>query len=149
MAKGCIFIDSISNKSGCSSPDLFTLLVSKKVDLILQAHLHNYEASKQLATNGTTCQTIPSSSYNAACVVASSDSMIKGVGTAIVTVGTAGKSLVSLTTSDPKVGYFRKWSGANVSPAYGFAKFTITATSLREKFIQVSGSFSDSFQING
>jgi hypothetical protein len=47
--------------------DLENLLVSKKVDLVLQAHNHDYQASKQLALNPTSCPSIPISSYNVAC----------------------------------------------------------------------------------
>ena len=38
--------------------DIMNLLISKKVDLILQAHDHNYQRSKQLALNGSTCPAI-------------------------------------------------------------------------------------------
>src|SRR3989441_2461294 len=66
MHKVCISIGVMPCDIG---NDLLNLLVSKKVDLILQAHDHNYQRSKQLALNGTTCTTIQAETYNSNCVV--------------------------------------------------------------------------------
>ena len=149
MAEGCLFVSSAVSHAKCSSVDLFNLLMSLKVDLILQAHHHNYEAGKQVAPNGTTCPSIPTTSYNAACVVNGSSSMTRGAGTTILNVGTAGVGLAGLTPTDPMRGYFRSLSGANVTPSYGFVSVTVSSTSVSVQFVHVKGSFSDSFSING
>ena len=151
MAIGCLYISSTSNSKACatSSADLLNLLISKKVDLILQAHLHNYEASKQLTLNGTSCKSISTTTYNASCVVNSSSSMSRGAGSVILTTGTGGESLVDIKSTDPKLGYFRTWMGSNVNPTFGVSHITISATQLSVQFVGVSGSFSDSFSIHG
>lgn len=64
MYENCFSIGS----QHCSKDDLLNLLVSKGVDLVLYAHKHDYQASKQLAFNGTTCTSL-TTSYNANCVV--------------------------------------------------------------------------------
>src|SRR2546421_4379886 len=66
MHKVCISIGIMSCEIG---NDLYNLLVSKKVDLILQAHDHSYQRSKQLALNSTTCTAIQAEIYNSNCVV--------------------------------------------------------------------------------
>src|SRR5947208_3377867 len=72
--------------------DLLNLLVSKKVDLVLQGHDHDYQRSKQLATSAP-CATVPVGSYNAGCVVddGSDGVYTKGAGTVFVIAGTGGE----------------------------------------------------------
>src|SRR5258707_11714154 len=68
--------------------DLFNLLVSKKVDLILQAQDHDYQRSKQLALNSTTCTAISPATYNSNCVVndGSTGNYTQGAGPVVVIV---------------------------------------------------------------
>src|SRR5207244_10490758 len=70
--------------------DILNLLISKKVDLILQAHDHNYQRSKQLALNSTTCTAIQAETYNSNCVVndGSTGSYTQGLGPVIFIIGT-------------------------------------------------------------
>lgn len=145
MHKYCIAI----NGGGCASQDLMNLLLTKKVDLILQAHRHNYQVSKQLALNSTTCTSLAVGSYNANCVVNDTINMTKGAGSVVVITGTGGEApLWSIFTSDPQTGYFRNWMGANVSRTWGLSQFTVFPTQLTMRFIGVSsGTFSDSFTI--
>src|SRR5690348_10534536 len=150
MAIGCLYINSPSGSQACLTPDLMNLLLSKKVDLILQAHLHYYAMSKQLALNSTTCTSLSTTSYNASCVVDSSKNLTKYAGTTIVSTGTGGKSLVQVDTSDPKIGYFKTWMGSNANPTYGVSQFTIAPTKLTAQFVAVSGgSYTNSFTITG
>ena len=146
MHEYCFVIGSI----GCNGQDLLDLLLSKHVDLILQAQKHDYQASKQLALNSTSCTSLSTTSYNAHCVVNSSTSMTRGAGSVIVVTGTGGTTpQLAINTSDPKIGYFRKWMGANIDETWGLSQFTISATQISMHFINVSGSFTDSFTING
>ncbi|GAC1566267.1 MAG: hypothetical protein NVS3B14_07320 [Ktedonobacteraceae bacterium] len=142
MVNYCFTIDTAS----CGNQDLLDLLLNMHVDLILQAHKHTYQASKQLALNSTTCKTLSPTSYNAGCVVNSSASMSRGAGSVIVVTGTGGTTpQLAINTKDPKIGYFRKWMGANVNETWGVSQFTVSATQISMHFVGISGSFSDSF----
>jgi len=146
MHQYCFVIDSTS----CTSQDLLDLLLTKHVDLILQAQKHTYQVSKQLALNGTTCTTLSDSHYNSNCVVNSTTTMTRGVGSVIVVTGTGGTTpQLAINTHDPKLGYFRAWAGANINETWGVSQFTVSATQLSMHFVNVSGSFTDSFSING
>lgn len=146
MHEYCIDIGSDPCTIGTA---LENLLISKKIDVILQAHKHSYQVSKQLALNTTTCPSVSLNSYNANCVANASTSMTRGAGSVIVITGTGGASLSSINTANPETGYFRQWMGSNVSPTWGYSKFTISASQLSMHFVGVSGGFSDSFTIQG
>ena len=145
MHQYCFVIDSTS----CASQDLLDLLLAKHVDLILQAQKHTYQASKQLALNPS-CTILPLTSYNPHCVVNSSTHMTRGAGSVIVVTGTGGTTpLLAINTSDPKINYFRAWAGANINQTWGLSQFTISPTQISMHFVKVSGSFTDSFTIQG
>jgi len=81
MHKICIGTGS----QGCEVPMSFlTMLMNKRVDLILQGHDHTYQRSKQLtcATDGT---------YVSSCVANPGSSLTKGAGTVYVIDGTGGE----------------------------------------------------------
>ena len=103
------------------SPDLYNLLVSEKVDLVLQAHEHGYERSKQLALSAA-CPAIPVGSFSGACVVddGTDNTYTKGAGPVTVIAGTAGVGLRPMNTSDSEAPYFAKLMGSNLSPTKGF-----------------------------
>ena len=121
--------------------DILNLLISKKVDLILQAHDHNYQRSKQLALNSTTCTAIQAETYNSNCVVdnGSTGSYTKNAGSVIVIIGTIGESLFDINTSDGDAGFFAKWMGSNINPTNGLTKFSVSTDQL-----SVSASFTGS-----
>src|SRR5712692_4234849 len=133
--------------------DLFNLLVSKKVDLILQAHDHDYQRSKQLALDGTTCPAIQAETYNSNCVVndGSTGSYTQGLGPVIVIVGTIGEGLHTISTSDGDAGYFANWMGNNINPTNGLTKFTVSSDQLTvsANFMgsTVPNNFTDAFTI--
>src|SRR5947199_374190 len=71
MHKPCI---SAGEENCIVGSDLFNLLVSKKVDLVLEGHDHSYQRSKQLALNPSSCPIFPVNvntfvDYNSGCVV--------------------------------------------------------------------------------
>jgi len=133
--------------------DLFNLLVSKKVDLILQGHDHDYQRSKQLALNGTTCTVIQAETYNSNCVVnnGSTGSYTQGLGPVVVIVGTIGEGLSTLNTSDGDAGYFAKWMGNNITPTNGLTKFTVSSDQLTVSAnftgSTIPNNFTDSFTV--
>src|SRR5579884_1688638 len=134
----------------CTSDDLLNLLISKNVDLILYAHKHSYQASKQLAFNGTTCTSLTTNNYNAHCVVNGTSKLTKGAGSVIVVSGTAGAAMVNISTIDPALGYFRTWEAANNNATWGVSQFTVSASQISMQFVGTSGgTFSDSFTITG
>jgi uncharacterized protein YbdZ (MbtH family) len=134
--------------------DLFNLLVSKKVDLILQGHDHDYQRSKQLALNSTTCTVIQAETYNSNCVVndGSTGNYTEGAGPVDVIVGTVGAGLHTINTSDGDAGYFAKWMGSNINPTNGLTKFTLSSDqlSVSANFMgsTVPNNFTDSFTIS-
>jgi hypothetical protein len=146
MHEYCITLVSADCSIGA---DIMNLLISKKVDLVLQAHDHAFNRSKQLAQR-TGCSRVNPRSYDSDCVVdtGSDGSYGKGAGTVIMTLGVGGKSINSVDTHDSEVGYFTRWMGSNANPTYGFFKINVSSTTLGGQFVRgAGGSFSDSFTI--
>src|SRR5881396_119920 len=107
MHKVCITLGEKSCEIGA---DLMNLLISKRVDLVLQGHDHTYQRSKQL-----TCAS--RGSFMSACVVddGSDDTYTKGAGTIFVVAGAFGNTLYLIDTLDPEVGYFATSLGSNAN----------------------------------
>src|SRR6266704_2992788 len=99
MHKVCISMGIQSCEIG---NDLLNLLVSKKVDLILQAHDHSYQRSKQLALNSNTCTAIQAETYNSSCVAndGSTGVYTQGSGSVLAIIGSVGEDLSNLSTAD-------------------------------------------------
>src|SRR4051812_31082869 len=57
---------AVSEHACDPGPDIYNLLLSKRVDLVLNGHEHIYQRTKQLATR-TGCAGIVPNTYNAAC----------------------------------------------------------------------------------
>ena len=126
--------------------DLTNLLVSKKVDLVFNGHEHMYQRSKQLAL-AAGCTGVVPGSYNAACVRDGDNSVSKGAGTVISTVGTGGVALRDVFPSDAEAPYFAASSGLNSNPSHGLVDLQITDTSLTSRFVATQGGFTDEFTI--
>jgi hypothetical protein len=129
--------------------DTMDLLVSKKVDLVLMGHEHNYSRTFQLGY-GTGCEDrtmLKPSSFNAACIRDSDNAMVKGAGTVFAIVGTGGTTLRDLDSTDPEAPYFAAASGLNSNPTWGFLNVTATATELTADVVPTIGTFTDSFKL--
>lgn len=130
--------------------DLMNLLVDRKVDLILQAHDHSYQRTKQLALNGS-CKEILIDSFNKDCVVpnASRDSYVKGAGVVQVIVATGGGALYPLNTADTEAGYFARWMDAKTEPRKGLMRFEVNRDRISAAFVGSTSTsrFSDRFTI--
>lgn len=127
--------------------DLANLLLTKKVDLVLNGHEHLYQRTKQLTTRAG-CTTLVPGTFNASCVVDSDNDLAAGAGTVFATVGTGGINLRNVTTTDPEAGYFAAYSGLNVNPTFGVLDFSVTADLLTATFRRASGgTFTDAFTI--
>ena len=84
--------------------DLMNLLINKRVDLVLQAHDHNYQRSKQLRHKTGVCASVPAGSYAASCVVDSGADGIyaKGAGSVFVISGNFGHCCTPSTQPIPR-----------------------------------------------
>lgn len=150
MHKNCI---STGVKSCEIGTDLFNLLISKKVDLVLQGHDHNYQRSKQLAFNSS-CTMIVPTQYDAPCVNddGADQSYPKGGGMLLMIAGTGGASLYPSNPADTEAGYFARFFVPSAdTPSYGFLKINVTAAQLSGQFVATSAgaTFTDAFHIGG
>ncbi|HVW32053.1 MAG TPA: metallophosphoesterase [Acidimicrobiia bacterium] len=146
MARDCI---SAGEKSCEIGPDLFNLLVDKRVDLILEGHEHGYERSRQLAT-GPNCPAVPVDAVNPACFAddGSGSTYTKGRGPIVVVAGTLGIPLRPMNPADSEAPDFVTLMGSNINYAHGFMKYTVTADRIQAQFVRTSkGTFADQFQI--
>lgn len=129
----------------------FNLLLTKKVDLILQGHDHAYQRSKQLALS-TNCPTVSgTTSTNTACIVddGADNLYTKGAGSVLTLNGTGGIGHYTTSTSDPQAGYFAKIMGnTSTDITFGFSKFNVSDTAITGSFVRAAGgNYSDSFTI--
>ena len=121
-----------------------SMLLTKKVDVVLQGHEHGYERTMQLATNSATCKVLQTDTFDKACVADADNSYIRGAGTIIHVLGTGGKSLRQLWTSDSEYPYFAE---SDVT-TYGFGKFTVSSASVSFTFQRsAGGNLTDAFTI--
>ena len=122
------------------------LLVSRKVDLILNGHEHVYQRSKQLGT-ASGCAGLEPNAYNPSCVRDADNALVKGAGSVLATIGTGGVPLRNVNAADAEAPYFAAYSGLNSSPSHGLLDLQFTSTSLNAAFVATNGSFTDSFSI--
>lgn len=136
MHKNCI---SAATKSCEVGSAFFSMLLTKRVDLILQGHEHVYERSKQL-----TCAT--PNTFVAACVADSGPTGVfrKGDGSIVAVAGTGGKSFYGYNPSDAEAGYFATATDA----ANGFLRIEVNESVLSARFVRSAGaSYNDSFVV--
>jgi hypothetical protein len=140
MHKVCITMGEKKCEIGV---DLLNLLISKRVDLILEGHDHTYQRSKQL-----TCAF--KNSFVRTCVAddGADGTYTKGAGAVLVIAGAFGESFHEINTRDPEAGYFARWMGGGANPTYGFVKYVVTSDRLSAQYVGTSGgTFTDSFRI--
>jgi len=146
MARNCI---STGEKDCEIGPDVFNLLVDKRVDLILQGHEHGYARSRQLST-GPSCPAIPVNNVVAACLAdaGSSSIYVKGEGPIVVIAGTLGIGMRPMNAADSEVGDFSTFMGSNINGTHGFVKYTVSAERIQAQFVPTTpGGFADQFTI--
>jgi PKD repeat protein len=132
---------------GCGAgADITNLLLSKKVDLVLNGHEHHYQRSKQLSA-AAGCTGLQPGVYNSSCVRDGDNSLSKGAGSVFTTVGTGGVALRDVNTADPETPYFAAYSGLNLNPSHGLLDMKFTATTLDAGFVATGGAFTDAFSI--
>lgn len=145
MHKPCISVGQYTCEPGA---DLFNLLLSEKVDLILSGHEHAYMRSHQLSL-GAGCATFAPGTFDADCVIDSDDAFTQGRGSLAAVVGTGGVELRNIDNADPEMPYFDATSGLNSNPTYGALDVTATADTLSGSFLRgAGGTFTDAFSIS-
>jgi PKD repeat protein len=144
MHKPCVTIGNYVCEPGA---EITNLLISKRVDLVLNGHEHLYQRTHQLTTR-TGCAALVPGAVDSDCIADSDTSMQKGAGTVFATVGTGGRPLRAPNPTDSEVGYFGAWSGSGANPTFGFFEATATQTELTAGFTRTTGgNFADPFTI--
>lgn len=124
---------------GCASPPALTdLLLSRRVDLVLSGHDHNYSRSHQLT--GTAYAPV---------VVDRDGAFVAGAGSIFATVGAGGHN--ARTVASPLPAWAATASGTN-SPggiAFGHLEITATATLLTARYVADAGNraYADAFVV--
>jgi len=119
-------------------------LISKRVDLVLQRHDHNYQRGKQLARNGATCASVPAGFFDPDCVIddGSDNSYRKGAGPVFLISGSFGLCRYAVDAADPEAGYFARIA----SNSKGFTKYTVGPGHIAARFVSSTGAFTDAFR---
>jgi hypothetical protein len=131
--------------------DLLSMLVDKRVDLVLSAHDHTYQRSQQIASGTPGCPTVLIDSFNPRCVAddAPNGSFHRGAGTVFTVVGSASNNLYPIGRTQPDARYLRATMGKNKQPSPGSLLLTMSKSSLSGKFVLTNrGSFTDQFSIS-
>jgi ABC-type amino acid transport substrate-binding protein len=149
MHKPCISVGEHSCETGT---DILNLLLDKKVDLILQAHNHNYERSKQLVLNPSTCAAIQEHVYNANCIAPNDASSIgqyqQGAGSVIVVAGVGGREIIEFDPTSHDAPYFAAWMGNNTAGyGNGVVNFNVDADHIT-MHTSFNGTYTDTFTIS-
>jgi Calcineurin-like phosphoesterase len=133
---------------GCESgADVFDLLVSKRVDLILSGHDHSYQRSKQLALSRD-CEAIGIGSFDSDCVADEDSKLARGAGSVAVVAATGGRSQYVVSGSDSEADYFASVAGGDDNPTYGALDVSVTEDELRASFVPAAGgTHTDAFSI--
>jgi hypothetical protein len=137
MHKNCL---NAGQKSCEIGADIMNLLISKKVDLIIQGHDHTYHRSHALGC-------IEIRSFKAGCVAdnGADNTYVKGAGPVIIINGEFGRPLYAVNPTDTEAGYFAKLD----SSTFGISKYTVTSSNITGVYIRSGGgAFADSFVIN-
>ncbi len=151
MHKDCITVGKMQCEVG---PDLMNLILSKRVDLILQAHDHEYQRSKQLVCADSPAKTTQAT-FVPSCVVddGSDGQYVKGAGSVIVISGdTGGGEFGTINVNDPEAPYFAAWMGKNstkpdcgCTPGRGTVKYNVTASRITAEFVPSTKPTSNGF----
>jgi hypothetical protein len=136
MHKNCISVGAHPCEVGT---DIMSLLIERRVDLILQSHDHNYQRSHQLG-----CITIDS--VDPGCIVddGADGDYPSGNGPIIVINGEFGRPLYGVSSKDLEAGYI----AVAGSTTWGITRYAVSATAVTGEYLRSSGEgFTDRFAI--
>jgi hypothetical protein len=130
--------------------DLLSMLVDKRVDMVLSAHDHTYQRSQQIASGTPGCPTVVIDSFDPRCVAnAPNGNFHRGAGTVFTVVGSASNNLYPISGTQPDARYLAATMGKNKQPSPGSLLLTLSKSSLSGKFVVTNrGSFTDQFSIS-
>ncbi len=133
---------------GCSAGrGLTNLLISKKVDLVLNGHEHLYQRTYQLG-HGDGCAKIVPHTVDEECIADTDSSLTQGAGTVFATIGTGGIGLRDADTNDPEAVCFAAHSASNADPTHGLLEVSVTERLISAEFVPAAGGdVDDSFTI--
>src|SRR5206468_2350089 len=129
--------------------DILNLLIQEKVDLVLNAHEHNYERSHQLAYTDSCPQGVQEHVFVPGCIVhdGTDGKYQRGDGSVVVIQGTGGREIDDFNQSDPTAGYFAAYMATDtVGAANGVVTYSVYADRLEER-TSFNGTYADSFTI--
>lgn len=142
--KPCLSVGEHSCQSG---PDLNTLLLDKRVDLVLTGHEHLYQRTAQLALRPG-CAVVVPGEFDPDCIADAGDALAKGAGTVFVTAGTGGVTPRPVYPEDPEMPYFAATNGL-ATAAFGYLDVRVTRDTLSAAFVTTAGTpFSDAFTVS-
>jgi len=119
------------------------------VDLILNAHEHNYERSHQLAYTDSCPQGVQEHVFVPGCIVhdGTDGKYQRGDGSVVVIQGTGGREIDDFNQSDPTAGYFAAYMATDtVGAANGVVTYSVYPDRLEER-TSFNGTYADSFTI--
>ncbi len=143
--KSCIAAGEHACETGT---DILNLLLSEKVDLILNAHTHNYERSNQLALTES-CSGIRLHTYEPGCIVhdGADGKYQRSRGSVLVVQGTGGRELDAFNQADPYSGYFAAHMATDTP---GAGNGVVTYNVYPDRIVAqtaFNGTYSDTFTI--
>lgn len=147
MHKTCI---SVGEYSCDVFQDLFSLLIERKVDLVVSGHDHTYQRSVQLRSGTAECPVVAVDTFDADCVAddGADGRYGRGDGPVFVISGTGGDELYEVHEDDPERPYFASVMGLNLTPRHGFLRVEASTEELEASFVGSSpGVFADHFVV--
>ncbi len=135
---------SIGEYSCTAGEELTNLLISKKVDLVLNGHEHLYQRTYQIG-HGDGCAKIVPDTVNEECITDTDSSLAQGAGTVFATIGTGGIDLREANSADPEAEYFAARSATNANPTHGLLDVSVTERSISAEFVKAAGGTFDDF----
>lgn len=141
MHRPCL---SAGEKTCEIGPDLMNRLIEARVDLVLQAHDHTYQRSKQLR-----CAEVDN--YVESCVTDDGSDGVypAGEGTVFVVSGVmGGAEIYDIDPDDPEYPYFAETlGGGDPQAGYGFSVVSVDQDSIDVEFVGTTTDYTDSFTI--
>ena len=133
------------------SQEEFDMLFRLGVDLVLHAHNHVYERSKQLKTSAACPTILADLPGDADCIVDATSPYVRGAGTVVVNQGTGGAGLYdvqcgSLYYAAAMDDLFACGGTGTGADGRGALLYTVTSTSISGR-TDFDTSYSDSFEV--
>jgi hypothetical protein len=144
--KNCIGAGEHDCETG---PDILNLMLQEKVDLVLNAHEHDYERSHQLALNDNSCPAVELHIFNPGCIVhdGSDKQYQRNAGPVVVIQGTGGREFDTFNPNDPYAAYFAThMANGTVGAGHGVVTYNVYPDRIEMK-TSFNGTYTDSFTI--